>query len=75
MLTILEKSIVNTNNNTFARAVSRSHNMQLSCSTGTLVKGFSSSVGRAKRSRLPRQAGQVDRTDHLHSVAYVHLDS
>ena len=52
-----------------ARAVSGSHDIQLSCSTGTLVKGFSSSAGRAKGSRLPRQAGQVDRTDRLHSAS------
>ena len=37
--------------------------------------GFSSSAGgRAKGSRLPRQAGPVDRTDRLHSAAYVRLD-
>jgi len=58
-----------------ARAVSGSHDIQLSCSTGTLVEGFSSSAGRRGADCPPRQAGQVDRTDCLHSAAYVRLDS
>jgi len=58
-----------------ARVVCGSHDIQLSCSTGTLVEGFSSSVGQRGADCPPRQAGQVDRTDHLHSAAYVRLDS
>ena len=42
-----------------------------SCSTGMLASAAARG-GRAKGSRLPRQAGPVDR---LHSGAYVRLDS